>query len=239
MDCPEWKTFIEKSISQYPKDNVIQIATNDNASSSPRVRSQIFRSFAETPSAPNLPLVISTTDIRTPKVTQMISHPNVELVWWIPSTRQQYRIAGSVLVVPSPNHALHGVCTGILQSEELLRSSLALSVFKSEEFDWEEKRREIWGNLSPYMRATLARPTPGSTLENPDDAKKWPQIIEEPKEGDSEETKKKWEYALGNFALVVIDPCEVDYVNMGVVPNTRTGYTRTGGGKWESQAVVA
>jgi len=182
-------------------------------------------------------LLISTTDVRTPKVTQIISHPDIELVWWIASTQQQYRIAGKAHIIPSPNHPLYRAFTDTLQSEKLGHGS-GLAVINSEKFDWEVKRLEIWSKLSSHMKASWARPAPGSPMESPDDAKKWPPTVEEPKEGDSGETRKNWEYALGNFALVVIDPYEVDFVNMGVVPNTRTKYTRKSEGKWASVAVV-
>jgi len=52
-----------------------------------------------------------------------------------------------------------------------------------------------------------------------------------------EEDKKNLEIALRNFALIVIDPFEVDFVELGVDPNQRTKFTRDGE-QWMEEIVV-
>jgi len=69
-------------------------------------------------------------------------------------------------------------------------------------------------------------------------AKKWPVKLEEPTDGDSEEARKNWEAALENMALLVIDPTEIDFVELGVRPNRRTRFWRTSDGGWEEEALV-
>lgn len=93
--------------------------------------------------------------------------------------------------------------------------------------------------MSSHMKATWCRPVPGSRLEGGyEESKKWLVKLEEPKESDSEETKKNWQTALDNFALLIIEPQEVDFLELGVVPNRRTLYRRTKDGLWESDALV-
>jgi hypothetical protein len=72
----------------------------------------------------------------------------------------------------------------------------------------------------------------------PEEAKKWPERLEEPKEGDSEEAWKNWAMALGNFALVVIEPSEIDYLTMAVIPNRRFRFARAVEGGWDEVEVV-
>lgn len=106
--------------------------------------------------------------------------------------------------------------------------------------DWDTKRLEVFRSMSPYMKASWCRPVPGSPLAG-HDPKSWPERVDEPDEkSDTEEekTKKKnWDTALSNFALLLIDPSEVDYVDLAVKPNQRTRFWITQG-RWEEQALV-
>jgi len=113
--------------------------------------------------------------------------------------------------------------------------------------DWEGKRRELFGSMSAHMKALWCRPVPGSRLQGQEEEeeRKWPDRLEEPKDEDREkdrekyeEDKRNWEVAMDNFALLVIDPSEVDYVELGVIPNRRTRFERKEGGKWGEDAVV-
>jgi len=65
--------------------------------------------------------------------------------------------------------------------------------------------------------------------------KKWPIKLEEPT---GSEPRENWETALGNFALLVVDPNEVDYIELGAVPNRRTRFWKTSDGAWEEEALV-
>jgi len=111
-------------------------------------------------------------------------------------------------------------------------------------FDWEKKRVETFEGMSGHMRASWVRPVPGTPLPGGyAAAKAWPESlpklaeVEQGKGG--EETKKLVKDALKNFALVVINPLEVDYVELGVVPNQRTHFWRERGtGEWVEEVVV-
>jgi hypothetical protein len=185
----------------------------------------------------SFPLLISTTDIRTPKVTQLLSSPYIELAWWIDgsansdSTKQQFRISGIVSLVPSPH------------SEEVA-AKLVLEGNESREW-WESKRVESFKSMSAPMKASWAKPTPGSPLSlhgGPNAPNSWPTKIEAPSEEDGEGEREKkqevWDRALRNFALVVVEALEVDFVDLGVVPNRRWRFWRGGNG-WEEEEVVA
>ena len=117
-----------------------------------------------------------------------------------------------------------------------------LGVMQQQGFDWEDKRKVVFKGMSPFMKATWVRPPPGSRLEGgEEEAEKWPVKLEEPDENGifkSDEDKILWETALGNFALLVVDPVEVDYVELGPVPNRRTKFWRSDHGQWQDEALV-
>ncbi|EDR15974.1 uncharacterized protein LACBIDRAFT_301509 [Laccaria bicolor S238N-H82] len=237
MPVPRWKIAIETAIAEYKNQTVFQLATLDPTLPTPHVRSHVFRSFLSSEFKPNLPLLISSTDIRTPKVTQLAAHPDAELAWWIEGVQQQFRISGKVHVVPAPGHILFRHFLSSTASD--YEGSSGIAALKKEGFDWEAKRVEAFKSLGGKMKATWCRPVPGTRLEGgQEEAKRWPVSIEEPKEGATEEEKSNWEMALHNFALVVIDPAEVDFVELGVVPNRRTNFTRSKEGTWGEEELV-
>lgn len=184
-------------------------------------------------------MLISSTDVRTPKVDQILSNPNTEAAWWIEGTQEQFRITGRVSLVTSPHHQLYKVTREQLLNNAKVDPEGGLAALKPAEYDWETKRTEVFKKMSAHMKASWCRPTPGSVLEDgPDEAKKWPERVEEPKEGDNEEARKNWSAAMGNFALVVIEPSEIDYLTMAVVPNRRFNFARAVEGGWNEVEVV-
>ncbi|KAJ7082534.1 pyridoxamine 5'-phosphate oxidase-domain-containing protein [Mycena crocata] len=237
MAIPRWKVTLEKALAANPKDTVIQLASMDPSTPIPHVRCLIFRSFVSPTDNPSHPLLLSTTDIRTPKTAQMIgklmkrpsANPQVQAVWWIEGAQEQYRIAGRAHIVPAPGHGLHRHFTHTVAT-----------LSDGSKFDWEKKRIEVFKTMSGHMKASWCRPVPGSRLEGgQDEAKKWPTRIEEPKAGD-EEGKQLWDMSLANFALVIIEPQDVDYVELATLPNQRTRFWRTSayGGVWNEEALV-
>ncbi|KIM47427.1 hypothetical protein M413DRAFT_439096 [Hebeloma cylindrosporum] len=232
MTSPRWKKAIESAISQYKNQTVIQIATIDSTRPEgpiPRVRSHIFRAFLDSPVNPALPLLLSSTDIRTPKVKQLTAKPQAEVVWWIEGTKQQFRIIANIHIVPTPAHPLHSNFKQNLCNAE---PGSALSLFKND--DWEAKRIDMFKSMSANMKATWCRPLPGSRLEGgQEEAKRWPARVEEPKLGlpreEYDEAKRNWDTALGNFALVIIDPVEIDFVDLSSPPDRRTLFTKKKG----------
>ncbi|KAI6015632.1 pyridoxamine 5'-phosphate oxidase-domain-containing protein [Pisolithus marmoratus] len=201
---------------------VFQLATYDHPSSTPRVRSHILRSFVTPYSHPSLPLLISTTDIRTPKVTQVSPNANgVEVVFWTEPTLEQFRISGRVYFVPSPSYA------GTYPHIPSPGYSILFDALRQQNFDWEQTRLSTFNHLNGHMRASWCRPVPGTPMKGGyDDALEWPESLPALGEAKDEEEEKNVEEALKNFALVVIEPFEVDFVELGTKPEKRTVYRR-------------
>lgn len=209
---------------------VFQLASIDAANSTARVRSHIHREFLSAKATPALPLILTTTDIRTPKNTQILPDPNVETVFWVEDMQEQYRITGRASIIPTPAHPFY--------SSFDPSYGPALTALKKEEIDWEAKRKESFNSLSGHMKASWCRPVPGTKLEGGyEEAKKWPEKLPKLGEAETEQDKKNLEEALGNFALLVIDATAVDYVELGVVPNQRTKFVREGD-QWVEEIVV-
>jgi hypothetical protein len=99
MTTPRWRQAIENALKASKKANgeqrsvfenefgsgstslpVVQLASNDLTTLTPQVRSIIFRAFLSPEEQPNFPLFLSTTDVRSPKVAQLVASPFVQLV---------------------------------------------------------------------------------------------------------------------------------------------------------------
>ena len=140
----------------------------------------------------------------------------------------QFRLTGKAAIVPEPASRVDHSGGG-----------LAFERFSTGGFDWEAKRVQVFDSLSDHMRASWCRPTPGSPLEGGyEDAKKWPKSVPTTTGATSEEEKELVERALGNFALVLVEPTYVDWVELGVVPNQRTVFDRADDGSWAETIVV-
>jgi pyridoxamine 5'-phosphate oxidase len=206
-----------------------------------RVRSQVFREFMESPTNPSIPLLVTTTDIRTPKVSQLTADPISEIAWWIEGASQQFRILSDIFLVPALDNPHYARWRHVLATAQ---PGTALGLFKEE--DWEARRVALFRTMSAHMKASWCRPVPGSVLKGgEDEAKSWPERVEEPNESMSEEeykmAKRNWDAALSNFALMLVDPIEIDFVDVGVNPNTRSLFTKTLDGinvTWNEQALV-
>ena len=212
-----------------PSVAVFQLATIDEEGK-PRVRSLINRAFIVPPSTPTLPLLVTSTDIRTQKIQQIAHADSVELAWYINATLDQFRISGPARIFAAPKHSispLHDApdCAGI-------------KALEASGFDWETKRRELFDAVSEDMRATWCRPTPGRPLtggyEEMDD---WPTNVPKPSDAKTEKEKELAELALSNYAIIVIEPLNVDWVQLAIKPNRRTLFIREGV-DWKEQAVV-
>ena len=221
---------------------VIQIATLERKTDHiiPRVRSHIFRSFLDSPTNAGLPLLLSSTDIRTPKVRQLTQDPSAEIAWWIEPTKQQFRIACKAYLLPAPGHHLRAQFMDVLASTD---PETSLAQFKTH--DWEETRQTMFKSMSGHMKASWCRPIPGSLLtDDPANINSWPERLEDPGSDVSKqsypEAKRLWDIALNNFALVVIDPYEIDFVDLSLIPNERILFTKQKGspGLWDEEKLV-
>ncbi|KAF9805423.1 hypothetical protein IEO21_09057 [Rhodonia placenta] len=227
---PRWRTALTKALSlpDNKGQNVYQLATID-PNDSPRARTVVHRDIIQPSDCPHLPVIITTTDIRTPKVWQLLAYGRTEICWWMAGSQDQFRIYGPVRVVRSPNARAE------IRAPHI--PSLALDRFDEQGFDWEKKRLEVFDSMSAHMKASWCRPPPGSVMESYDDAKKWPQTVPKLGEAESDEDKRNQEQALRNFSLILIEAVEVDWLQLGVHPNQRTRFVREEE-DWAEQIIV-
>ncbi|OAX31210.1 hypothetical protein K503DRAFT_110193 [Rhizopogon vinicolor AM-OR11-026] len=226
-----WHTALKDALQKEEgMKNIFQFATTD-VNTTPYVRSLVLRDHIIHPSLPSLPLLLTTTDIRTSKVTQIKSSSNrrVEANFWIKATNEQFRISGRAAIYPSPKLSEQKGIEGVGE---------VYDAFKSQGWNWEDERRKQFDNIGAHMRASWCRPVPGSPMNSYSDAEKWPVKVPKPEEEgyDADE----YEEALGNFGLLLIDPIEVDFVELGVMPNRRTRFVRqkSDGKKWKEVILV-
>lgn len=180
-----------------------------------------------------------------------MNNARVELAWWLPGPQAQLRITGEAFVYSAPDFELTPSDAERLDASEsnaVLKQARTLhaAFTKSSEsrlvpkdFDWEKERLERFDAMSGRMRASWVRPAPGTRLRPDEDPKTWPESL--PKLGDAQdEEKESVRAALRNFALVVINPQEVDYLELGVMPNRRTRFFKDNSkdGTWNEEAVV-
>jgi len=112
-----------------------------------------------------------------------------------------------------------------------------------EGFDWEAKRVDMFDHMSGRMKAGWCRPVPGTPLgeDGEEEMRRWPQRLPKIGEAVGEEDKRNLEMALSNFALVLVELVEVDYVELGGELDRRTRFERDdseGGVGWKATLVV-
>jgi len=241
MATPRWFTALSEALSKYPKSSIYSVATVDASSGSapiPRVRNIVHREFIVPARSAEPPLLVSTTDIRTPKIQELASitegHPNAEIVWWIAEANEQYRFSGTMHVLPEPHHPLAKTFP-----RDRLKPEIGATEADTKAW-WEAERVKVFNEkMGPALRAGFCRPTPGSKMDRYEEGEGWPTTLPksyEVPEGD-EKVKAQVEEALKTFALMVLEPNVVELVELGVVPNRRTRYEKNEDG-WEENIVV-
>lgn len=207
---------------------VFQLATVDDTGK-PCVRSLIHRAFLVPSSRPAFPVLVTSTDIRTPKIHQIAHANTVELVWWFNATLDQFRISGLARIFASPEHSVSPPLHTTVEC-------IGINALEKAGVNWEAKRRELFDLVNEQMRAAWCRPTPGTPLKD-GEANDWPTTVPKPSEAKTDREKQLVELALSNYALIVIEPLGVDWYQMAIKPNQRTFFTRTEDG-WGEEAVV-
>lgn len=280
---PEWKQILadgigdniknEKSILYYAFSTVEQPSSVHDAAK-PHVRYVVHRGFvnekrdgdaeggvaSHNPAFGSSPCLMTTTDVRTPKVQQLTSQSSLrahghdgsrggecEISWWIESTQMQFRISGTVHVLPTPGHPLRS----LFPFERLSPPRAPDAMDSGEPFDWDAERTRIFNKLNAGLLASFCRPTPGSPHPNAhrldaakpkdDTSSPWPLQLPQPGKEENEEQKEQLKQSEKNFALVVVEPYKVDLVNLA--DDTRTIYELVDGecaatGRWTSRRVV-
>lgn len=138
-----WRSLLDLSIARSRKirgGNYVQLATVENGSGLPRVRTVVQRGFhAHNDDHPSVFKFI--TDRRSQKVGQIQALPRGELVWWFLKSNEQYRVSGNITLV------------GEQEADPVLRAL----------------RLQMWGNLRDPAREQFYGATPGVPLnEDPE-----------------------------------------------------------------------
>jgi hypothetical protein len=145
-------------------------------------------------------------------------------------TEEQFRISGKAYIVPSSNNTLMKHF-----KQSITERNSALSKLDVSGFNWEAKRKEVFESMSPYMKASWCRPIPGSQLEGGyETAKEWPERLDPDDLDTNPEKRKNWDLAFENFSLIIVEPIEVDYVQL---PDKRTRFW-IGKDGWEEEAIA-
>ncbi|CAD7943291.1 unnamed protein product [Amoebophrya sp. A120] len=159
-----WRHRLEFSMKEARKQrggNFVQLATVD-PDMNPRVRTVVFRGFEKLPavnllsgvdsssshnissnSGPNVEEAMKiVTDRRSEKVGHLLQNPKAELLWWFPSTNEQYRIFGECKLADA-NDAVYG--------KFVADNWKNLSDATREQFFWAEPGKDFAG--APYSKA--------------------------------------------------------------------------------------
>ena len=208
---------------------VYQVATVD-ANGHPRVRSQVHRGFIEPEGHPELPILVTSTDARSPKVTEARGNQKVELAWWMEGTQDQFRLSGFVHLCPSPAQG---------DPTPIPLHAAALKLLQKSGFDFEAKRKETFDKMSTVMRASWCVPHPPGTIvpDYDEQSKTWPREVPLEQDAKTDDERKDVEIASRNFALMLIEPDRVDWVSLASQPMKRVYFARDGEKWMEDQAV--
>lgn len=214
--------------------------------------------------------ILTTTDIRAPKAQDILAQSQAkggaqstqsrgargEICWWMEHKQLQFRIAGTLHLVPRKDHPAFSTFDGKRLAPPINSEQSA----PASEFDWISERKRIFEKLSPELLASFTRPLPGSAHPKQaqlDDAKgpgegevedakndkesPWPMQLPQPGKEENEEQKQLLAEAEKNFALIVVEPETIDVVDLS--RDRRSLFTRTDDPKgpnseWREQRLV-
>lgn len=146
---------------------------------------------------------------RAPKALQTSSNPAggvLELAWWLAPTQEQFRIRGRSYIYAKAGHPIN---------QHFPFERLAPVQANGQPFDWEQERVRIWRKMSPALRASYCRPTPGTPLHRDGqgdiDPRTFPSTLPTDLDAKTDEEKAFIQEALTNMSLLVIEPFDVDW----------------------------
>ncbi|EPQ50275.1 hypothetical protein GLOTRDRAFT_112738 [Gloeophyllum trabeum ATCC 11539] len=217
MTSSPYSTASLKSAYGRNRWNGLQLATIDPVANMPEIRTLACIDLLEV-KGQSAPLLVLSTDVRTPKVSQILANPRVQVLWWFGDTHEQFRISGVASIVAAPGTPTY--------------DSLKDKINLPGDVDLETKRVEVFNAMPNYMSHYL-RPTWGTPLRKAPHSETWPKVTL-PTENSSDEDKLHYEEALKNFSLIVIEPVVVDYRSQ----QERVVSKKLDNGLWENEPVV-
>lgn len=127
------------------------------------------------------------------KYQELEENPNVELAFWMEKTGVQFRISGKAAVLPNKPEEKSAL-------EKILKETLHTKGSEATPEYWTKKRDEEFEKMSGHLRATFARPPPGTPLEDLKEGEKpgdWSESIKPPGE----------DVSRGSSCSFLLDPC--------------------------------
>ncbi len=185
-----WRSPLARALHRnrsLPHARYLQLATV-RSDHRPANRTVVFRGFRDDTN--QLKIV---TDARSQKAPQIAHQPWGAACWYFPTTREQFRLAGSLIWV------------GADCADEPLQQT----------------RTRSWQVLSDAARAQFTWSHPG----HPRDETGFQQPPPDPR------------IPLPHFALLLLDPTEVDHLELRGDPQNRTLYQRDAESNWQAIAV--
>ncbi|KAI8810886.1 pyridoxamine 5'-phosphate oxidase-domain-containing protein [Cladochytrium replicatum] len=108
-------------------------------------------------------VIVFVTDVRSGNVEDLIHGSRFgEVCWFFPHTKEQFRLSGTLHLVVSPDHPLvttHKIGYPVFTGPTSPGHPTTTTIFP---IDWEQKRLEIWRQLSSVRRASFTWPKPGA-----------------------------------------------------------------------------
>jgi len=190
MFLAPWRSPLARALDCNPQPNAryLQLATV-GANNRPANRTVVFRGFLE--DTDQLRFV---TDARSQKADQIKYQPWAEACWYFFETHEQFRIAGSLTLVPAnyPDLAL------------------------------QQARQITWQELSDATRIQFAWPHPGKPRTDTATFNPPPPDAVTP---------------LPHFCLLLLEPVQVDRLELRGEPQNRWIYCRDSDRSWSTQAI--
>ncbi|GLI67831.1 hypothetical protein VaNZ11_012113 [Volvox africanus] len=147
LSTPIWRDKIQKSLNKnkhLANSRYVQLATV-RQDGRPANRTVVFRGFL----ADDDDSLTFVTDIRSRKVQEVAVNPAAEVAWYFPQTREQYRIAGNLVVIDAAH-----VDNALLEARGRVWS--AMSESGRQQFGWPHPGRpraaedpKAWNNPAP------------------------------------------------------------------------------------------
>ncbi|GIL57782.1 hypothetical protein Vafri_12929 [Volvox africanus] len=147
LTTPIWRDKIQRSLSKnkhLANSRYVQLATV-RQDGRPANRTVVFRGFL----ADDDDSLTFVTDSRSRKVQELAVNPAAEVAWYFPQTREQYRIAGNLVVIDAAH-----VDNALLEARARVWS--AMSESGRQQFGWPHPGRpraaedpEAWNNPAP------------------------------------------------------------------------------------------
>lgn len=205
-ELPPWRPYLAKALTQnrkQPDCRFFQLATI-RQDGRPANRTVVFRGFFD-----NALQII--TDIRSEKIDQLRSNPQAEACWYFTKTREQFRLAGPIEIIPFDlsQNADHDV------------------------------RLDLWHRISPAAREQFSWPSPGA-LRHPQNAinsSSHGNITQDALSQDSSSSQAPESRPPSTFSVLHLWPERVDHLMLRGTPQKRWLYFKEPNGQWSISEV--